>query len=100
MDDAASHAHGSPGFQRHRPGVAAAADAVSRVRAWYTQQTMAEQRSAAPSATRLEELVAHRSACTRDLDRLDEADPQEIAQIAAHYTALLKELTGEAGPAS
>jgi hypothetical protein len=99
MNDVAAQPQDSPEPSRH-PGKAEVAAAVVAVRAWYVQQTLAEQRSAVPSAARLEELATLRGACADDLDRLEEAEAEEISRIADRYTARFKEFTGKAGAAS
>ncbi|MEV5982809.1 hypothetical protein [Streptomyces sp. NPDC052114] len=81
-----------PDGQASAEDVAAAAEAVDQVLAWYSRQILIERRSSAPDPRRLEQLMAQRQVCGEDRDRLDEAGPQEVARLAAHYTARLQEL--------
>ncbi|WP_414170891.1 hypothetical protein ACMATS_37825 (plasmid) [Streptoverticillium reticulum] len=66
---------------------------VTRVIAWYAQQILAEQRLPSPDLERLQQLQESRRGCVADLDRLADADVEEIGRIAADYEARLKKLT-------
>lgn len=66
-------------------GYAVAAEHLRRVMSWYSEQIGAELLSAAPDQKRLEELAAERLACQDELRALDDADPEELARVAAEY---------------
>ncbi|MCL3998204.1 hypothetical protein [Streptomyces lavenduligriseus] len=68
-----------------------AVELVGQVIAWYSQRIFAARRAGA-SPQALNDLIAQRLECVRDRDRLDTADPQETARLAALYAARLKEL--------
>ncbi|MGO4417229.1 hypothetical protein AB4Z54_00230 [Streptomyces sp. MCAF7] len=70
-----------------------ALDAVQAVVNWYNTQIVAERRNPVPDEERIEELKTDRQAALEDRQRLETADPQETARIAARYAARLKELT-------
>ncbi|MDG4537132.1 hypothetical protein [Streptomyces sp. AV19] len=67
-------------------------DIVRDVVSWYNTQLAAERRSPVPDEERVEELKAGRQTALDDQARLEAADPQETARIAAAYAARLKEL--------
>ncbi|MEV5242933.1 hypothetical protein AB0K89_28050 [Streptomyces cinnamoneus] len=69
-----------------------AVDIVRDVVSWYNTELVAERRSPVPDEERVEALKAGRQAALEDQARLDEADAQETARIAAVYAARLKEL--------
>ncbi|WP_239590517.1 hypothetical protein [Streptomyces aureoverticillatus] len=73
----------------------AAEQLVQDVSAWYAQQIMTERRAAVPDAGRLETLKSQLAACAADREALQDAAPEEVAQIAARYATLSKELKGE-----
>ncbi|MEU2873053.1 hypothetical protein ABZ769_28285 [Streptomyces olivoreticuli] len=73
----------------------AAADLVEQVIALYGQQILAEHRSHAPDPERLKALKALKAqlvACAADQEALQDAAPGEVAEIAARYAALAREL--------
>jgi hypothetical protein len=65
---------------------------VQRVIAGYTRQILAEQRAAVPDVDRLARLMAERQACVGQRRGLDDADPGQLAAVAAAYDARLKNL--------
>ncbi|MGK4586092.1 hypothetical protein [Kitasatospora sp. HPMI-4] len=69
-------------------------DRVRRVIAWYGEQIFAERQRPAPDVERLQRLLAERKACNADLQRLDEANAQELARLGDLYDAKLSELAG------
>ncbi|MEU9377710.1 hypothetical protein AB0D94_28605 [Streptomyces sp. NPDC048255] len=69
-----------------------ASDAVAQVIAWYSHQLLAERRSPTPDPERLSRLIADQRECVRDRARIEDADPAEVARVAALYAARLKEL--------
>ncbi|MGW7003660.1 hypothetical protein ACWGCW_12725 [Streptomyces sp. NPDC054933] len=69
-----------------------ALDVVGAVETWYGAQIARERRAPVPDAERLEELQAARQEAIDAQRRLEEADPDETARIAALYAARLKEL--------
>ncbi|MFF7705321.1 hypothetical protein [Streptomyces lydicus] len=68
---------------------------MSRVTAWYTEQLLAHRRVGAHDEDRLERLKAERQKCLTDQRALEDAEPEEIARIAARYEARFSELTGQ-----
>ncbi|MEU7088002.1 hypothetical protein [Streptomyces achromogenes] len=72
-------------------GYEVAVELVGQVIAWYSQRILAARRAGADPRA-LEELMAQRMECIRDRDRLEAADAQETARLAALYAARLKEL--------
>ncbi|MGW0664884.1 hypothetical protein [Streptodolium elevatio] len=66
--------------------------AVGRVIAWYRTQLADEQRAAVPDQTRLQELLDGLAACLADQRHLEDADPDDLARIAADYEARLNDL--------
>uniref|UniRef100_UPI003F491BB7 hypothetical protein n=1 Tax=Streptomyces achromogenes TaxID=67255 RepID=UPI003F491BB7 len=68
-----------------------AVELVGQVIAWYSQRIFAARRAGTDPQI-LSELIAQRLECVRDRDRLDTADAQETARLAALYAARLKEL--------
>ncbi|MEU2856006.1 hypothetical protein [Streptomyces syringium] len=70
-----------------------ALERVGRVLAWCAQQILAERRAAVPDPERLEQLKARQRECAADQNRLGDAEPDEIARIAAAYEATFKQLT-------
>ncbi|MGG7568838.1 hypothetical protein [Streptomyces sirii] len=71
-------------------GYEVAHEIVGTVIAWYSQHLLLARRSGDEQL--LEELKTRRQECVEDQHRLREAGPEEIARIAAAYTARLKEL--------
>lgn len=67
-------------------------DAVQAVVAWYAAVITAEHRAPVPDQDRIEELKTGREAALADQARLATADPRAVAQVAAVYATLLKEL--------
>jgi hypothetical protein len=59
--------------------------------AWYSHRMLAERRAGAGPEV-LGKLASRRQACVEDRDRLEDADPQEVARLAALYTGRLKDL--------
>ncbi|MEV4874294.1 hypothetical protein [Streptomyces syringium] len=68
-------------------------EAVGRVLAWCAQQILAERRSAVPDPERLEQMKVRLRECAADQNRLEDAEPDEIARIAAAYEAAFKKLS-------
>ncbi|MFF3409066.1 hypothetical protein ACFYW8_23245 [Streptomyces sp. NPDC002742] len=66
-------------------GYAVVAEHVRRVMSWYSEQISTEMRSAVPDQQRLRQLAAERLACQDELRALDDAEPEELARIAAEY---------------
>ncbi|MFI2214915.1 hypothetical protein [Streptomyces sp. NPDC020141] len=73
-------------------GDAVASETVGLVIAWYQERIMAERRSPAGGPERLERLIVQHRECVRDLERLEDAAPGEVARITALYATRLKEL--------
>jgi len=71
-------------------GYEEAFDIVGTVIAWYSRQVILARR--AGEQERLDELMAQRRKCVEDQHRLRDAGSEEIARIAAEYTARLSEL--------
>ncbi|MFJ6053607.1 hypothetical protein [Streptomyces sp. NPDC092307] len=67
---------------------------VEDVSNWYTEQIMKE-RAAGPDSERLKELKEQWTACATDLQALQDADADEVAEIAARYAARAQELDGQ-----
>ncbi|MCX5115448.1 hypothetical protein OOK13_44940 [Streptomyces sp. NBC_00378] len=81
----------SPEGQDGATGPGTAGELVEKVIAWYSYRMLAERRAGAGPEV-LGELAARRRACVEDRDRLEDADAQETARLAALYAALLKDL--------
>jgi hypothetical protein len=69
-----------------------AIDVVQAVLHWYTEQIAAERRAPLPDEERIAQLTAGRSAAYQDLERLEDAGPEEEDRLAALYAARLREL--------
>ncbi|WP_327311754.1 hypothetical protein [Streptomyces sp. NBC_01243] len=82
---------GEPSPDGRTSNVGTAAELVDKVIAWYSHRMLAEQRAGAGPEV-LRELAARRRACVEDRDRLEDANGQETARLAALYAALLKDL--------
>ncbi|MFE7110804.1 hypothetical protein ACFU98_16240 [Streptomyces sp. NPDC057575] len=82
---------GEPSPDGRNSNVGAAAELVEKVIAWYTRRMLAERRSGAGPEV-LSEPAARRRVCVEDRERLEDADAQETARLAALYAALLKDL--------
>ncbi|MFE7951478.1 hypothetical protein [Streptomyces sp. NPDC057426] len=65
---------------------------VQEVNTWYAEQLMAERRASTPDPERLKLLKEGLAACAADRQALQDADEEEVAEIAARYAALVKEL--------
>ncbi|MFB7747324.1 hypothetical protein [Streptomyces sp. NPDC056132] len=61
----------------------------------YTTQLMKERSAPVPDAARVEWLKAELAACGADLQALDDADPDEVDEIAARYAARAQALNGQ-----
>ncbi|MFG2533075.1 hypothetical protein [Streptomyces sp. NPDC048516] len=69
-----------------------AVNVVRAVMAWYAGQVTKERRAPMPNPARVEELTAAWEAARADQNRLAEADPEEMARVAAHYAGRYREL--------
>ncbi|MFI6730126.1 hypothetical protein [Streptomyces atratus] len=67
---------------------------VQDVSNWYAEQIMKE-RAAGPDSERLKSLKEQWTACATDLQALQGADADEVAEIAARYAARSQELGGQ-----
>lgn len=67
---------------------------VQDVSAWYSQQIIKERRAPVPDTGRLELLKAGLAQCAADQQLLQDAGPDEVAEIAARYAARSSELKG------
>ncbi|WP_052499815.1 hypothetical protein [Streptomyces vietnamensis] len=65
---------------------------VLEINAWYAEQLMAERRAGTPDPERLKALKEGLAACAADRQALQDADEEEVAEIAARYAARAKEL--------
>lgn len=95
MSDSHSAA-GSPdfsGLEGHGGQEQQAEDAVRAVVNWYNAQIVKEHRAPVPDEARMEELKAARQAALDDQGRLETAEAEEVAGIAAFYAARLRDLT-------
>lgn len=92
-----SHPQDSPDYSG-LPGSghedAQAADAVRAVTAWYAASIGAESSKPDPDPDRIARWSAALKDVGADRNRLWSAGPEEAAEIAARYRALLRELTG------
>ncbi|MEU5632214.1 hypothetical protein ACH47C_23895 [Streptomyces rishiriensis] len=68
---------------------------VQEVSTWYSEQLIQERRAGSPDADRLQRLRDLLAACAADLRALQDADDNEVAEIAARYAARMKELKGQ-----
>jgi cytochrome c553 len=68
---------------------------VQEVSAWYAEQIITERRAGAPDAERLQDLKEQLAACAADQQALQDADDDQVAEIAARYAARVKELRGQ-----
>ncbi|WP_067252772.1 hypothetical protein [Streptomyces sp. DSM 15324] len=66
-------------------------DIVQEIVHWYTEQIAAERRAPLPDEERLAQLTAGRTAAYQDLQRLEDADPEED-RLAVLYAARLRDL--------
>lgn len=67
-------------------------DIVQAVVAWYTEQIAAERRAPLPDGERIAQLTADRTAVYQDLQRLEDASPEEEDRLAELYAARLRQL--------
>lgn len=68
---------------------------VQEVSTWYSEQLIQERRAGSPDAERLQALRDGLAACAADQHALQDADENEVAEIAARYAARIKELKGQ-----
>lgn len=68
---------------------------VQEVSTWYTQEIIKERRAGVPDPARLKDLQDQLAACAADQQALQDADEEEIVEIAARYAARSKELKGQ-----
>jgi hypothetical protein len=68
---------------------------VREVRRWYAEELITERRAAEPDSARLETLKEGLAACAADQEALQDADEEQVAEIAARYAALSQELRGQ-----
>ena len=80
----------APGSGGENPGYEVAHEIVGSVVAWYSRALLLARRSG--DQQRLEELKTQRQECVEDQHRLQDAEPKEIARIAAEYATWLREL--------
>ncbi|MCX4462386.1 hypothetical protein OOK58_58940 [Streptomyces sp. NBC_01728] len=67
---------------------------VQEVSSWYAEQLIMERRAGSPNAERLKLLRDGLAACAADQQALQDADENEVAEIAARYAARMKQLKG------
>ncbi|MFJ8982654.1 hypothetical protein [Streptomyces sp. NPDC102282] len=67
---------------------------VQEVTSWYAEQIIAERRTGGPDSDRLQDLKEQLAACAADRQALQDADGDQVDEIAARYAARLKELKG------
>ncbi|MFI0219078.1 hypothetical protein [Streptomyces lydicus] len=72
----------------------AAREQVGLVAAWYAEQLMSERRAGADE-DRMDQLKAEQLTVLADQRALEDAEPEEVARIAALYRARYNELTGQ-----
>ncbi|MCF3143799.1 hypothetical protein [Streptomyces platensis] len=72
----------------------AAEQLVDDVSTLYAEQIVTERRAAVPDPERLKILKEQLAACAADREALQDAGPQEVAEIAARYAARARELGG------
>lgn len=70
-------------------------DLVREVNTWYAEQLIVERRAAVPDATRLKLLRDALAASAADQQALNDADQEQVDEIAARYAALRKEFKGQ-----
>ncbi|MEU9072377.1 hypothetical protein AB0D60_36510 [Streptomyces sp. NPDC048306] len=68
---------------------------VQAVSSWYAEEIMKERRAGTPDADRMAELKRQLALCGADQQALQDAGPEETAEIAARYAALARELEGK-----
>ena len=68
---------------------------VQEVSTWYAEQIITERRESVPDADRLNTLKEELAACAADQQALQDADDEEVAEIAARYAARVRELKGQ-----
>lgn len=68
---------------------------VQEVSTWYSEQILEERRAGALNSERLHQLREGLAACLADREALQDADEEQLADIAARYAARLKELGGQ-----
>lgn len=68
---------------------------VQEVSTWYSEQLVKERRAGSADAERLKLLRDQLAACAADQQALQDADENEVAEIAARYAARMKELKGQ-----
>ncbi|WP_424893312.1 hypothetical protein [Streptomyces sp. XH2] len=73
----------------------AAEQLVQDVSTWYAEQLMKERRATVPDVGRLESLKEGLAVCAADREALQDAEPEEVAEIAARYAARARELGGQ-----
>ncbi|MFI1502576.1 hypothetical protein [Streptomyces platensis] len=73
----------------------AAEQLVEAVSSLCAEQIIIERRAAAPDQERLNALKEQLAACAADREALQEAGPEEVAEIAARYAARARELGGQ-----
>ncbi|MFI5753074.1 hypothetical protein ACIBBE_46420 [Streptomyces sp. NPDC051644] len=73
----------------------AAKQLVQNVSTWYMAEIRKERGSAGPDSERLKTLKEELAACAADLLALQDAGPEEAAEIAARYAARSQELGGQ-----
>lgn len=77
------------------PSYEGAVETVDLVINWYNEQLLAQRRSGAPDAARVERLTAERQDAINAKDTLDDADAGERRRIAERYETRLRDLAGE-----
>lgn len=68
---------------------------VQEVSSWYSEQLIMERRAGSPDAERLKLLRDGLAACAADQHALQDADANEVAEIAARYAARMKKFKGQ-----
>lgn len=68
---------------------------VQQVSSRYVEQIFQERRAPTPDPERLKVLQEALEACAADREALQDADEDEVAEIAARYAARARELNGE-----
>ncbi|MFF3505351.1 hypothetical protein [Streptomyces sp. NPDC003247] len=68
---------------------------IQEVVSWCAEQIIQERRTAAPDPERLKALQEELAVCAADREALQDADEDEVAEIAARYAARVKTLQSE-----
>jgi hypothetical protein len=70
-------------------------DLVREINAWYAEQLILERRAPVPDAERIKLLRDGLAISVADQRALDDADGEQVDEIASRYAALRKEFKGQ-----